>query len=375
MEPAVTVIVPVYNTVEYLDDVKASLDAQSLADFRVLAVDDGSTDGSGEQLDAYAEQDPRWRVVHQANGGLSAARNRALDELAKEDEPTQYLLFLDSDDMLRSDALERLVAAAGERDTDVLFFSGTGQYETDDLRERFPQYQTLYRRDFLDESVQTGSEFMATCRHGGNLTVQCCMELLRTDFVRERALRFLDGITHEDNLFTGTVLLKAERASFLPEEFYLRRVREDSIMTRPKSWKNVDGYFRCVLGMLGQAEDPELRLDADEQWALEDFIGSLVWLVRDTYHRTAGEERERGLDAYSVAERALFAALVRDPVVAQEQAEERVRTAAEEGEQRVRAAAQEAEGRVREEFANSPSFKIGRAVTWLPRTLKGGRNG
>ena len=88
-----SVIVPVYNVAPYLRECLDSLLAQTCADWEAVCVDDGSTDGSGAILDEYAANDPRFRVIHQKNAGVSAARNAAID-VAK----GEWIAFLDADD-------------------------------------------------------------------------------------------------------------------------------------------------------------------------------------------------------------------------------------------------------------------------------------
>ncbi len=77
--PLLSVLVPVYNVAPYLEQCLDSILSQPYSDLEVLVIDDGSTDGSGALCDRYAERDQRIRVVHQANAGLSAARNAAMD--------------------------------------------------------------------------------------------------------------------------------------------------------------------------------------------------------------------------------------------------------------------------------------------------------
>ena len=79
MEPLISVIVPIYNVKAYLDRCVESLLGQSYEDLEIFLVDDGSTDGCGKVCDRYAAQDPRITVLHKKNGGLSDARNAALD--------------------------------------------------------------------------------------------------------------------------------------------------------------------------------------------------------------------------------------------------------------------------------------------------------
>lgn len=106
----ISIIIPVYNAEEYLDRCLESVFEQSFTSYEVILVDDGSTDSSPLICDRYSATDPRFRTVHKKNGGVSSARNAGID-LAK----GEYLMFLDSDDALLPDALERMMEnVAGE---------------------------------------------------------------------------------------------------------------------------------------------------------------------------------------------------------------------------------------------------------------------
>lgn len=100
----ISVIVPVFNTEVYLPALMESLRAQTIQELEILFIDDGSTDGSGVLLDAFAAVDPRVRVFHKENGGVSSARNLGLD-MASGD----YITFADSDDTLEPDLYETLL--------------------------------------------------------------------------------------------------------------------------------------------------------------------------------------------------------------------------------------------------------------------------
>ena len=96
-------IVPVYNVGAYLQQCLQSIASQSYAHLEVIVVDDGSTDDSGKIADEWASHDNRFRVVHQPNGGLSAARNTALDHATG-----RYVTFVDSDDFIAPQYVEVL---------------------------------------------------------------------------------------------------------------------------------------------------------------------------------------------------------------------------------------------------------------------------
>ena len=109
MNPAISVIVPVYNTEKYLDECIQSILNQSFTNFELLLIDDGSTDRSGAICDQYAAKDERVRVFHKENGGVSSARNVGLDEAKGE-----WIAFVDSDDYLLSNALDLITDLENE---------------------------------------------------------------------------------------------------------------------------------------------------------------------------------------------------------------------------------------------------------------------
>lgn len=100
----VTVIVPVYNVEKYLSECIESILAQTHKDLEIILVDDGSTDSSPDICDSYAEKDSRIKVVHKENGGVSAARNTALDVMTGD-----YVTFIDSDDVINVHFVEYLL--------------------------------------------------------------------------------------------------------------------------------------------------------------------------------------------------------------------------------------------------------------------------
>lgn len=99
----ISVIVPVYNCSDYIEECCAVLMGQSYANIEIILVDDGSKDGSGEKCDRLASKDQRIRVFHQLNGGASSARNRGLDEAKGE-----WITFVDADDSVNEDYLETM---------------------------------------------------------------------------------------------------------------------------------------------------------------------------------------------------------------------------------------------------------------------------
>lgn len=119
----VSVTVPVYNTMKYLRQCLNSLKTQTLSDIEFILVDDGSTDNSGDICEEYAANDSRFKVIHQQNGGLAAARETGLDKAEGE-----YVIVCDSDDWVEPDMYEKMYRKAKETDADMVLCGYFAEY-------------------------------------------------------------------------------------------------------------------------------------------------------------------------------------------------------------------------------------------------------
>lgn len=145
-EPLISVIVPVYNAEAFLDQCLESIVAQTYRRLEIIVVDDGSTDGSGEKCDRWAERDERIRVIHQPNGGHSAARNSALDAMTGD-----LVMMVDSDDVLHPDFADCLLQLQQRDDADIAvgayipFYGDSPDFPTGDKPEehRYNQHEAM----------------------------------------------------------------------------------------------------------------------------------------------------------------------------------------------------------------------------------------
>lgn len=133
MRVKVSVIVPVYNAAPYIADCMQALLTQTLLDCEFIFIDDGSTDGSGDLLEAYRTQDRRLKVVHQSNQGVSLARNHGLALASGE-----YIGFMDADDLVDPDYFETMYLAAIQDDCDVVVSNYEREMEGHRSIIRFP---------------------------------------------------------------------------------------------------------------------------------------------------------------------------------------------------------------------------------------------
>lgn len=211
----VSLIVPCYNVAEYLDECLKSATGQSHSDLQILAVNDGSTDETPGKLDAWAEHDHRIEVIHQSNSGLGNARNRGI--AAAEGD---FLFFLDSDDMLPFDAIERMVASASESGSDLV--SGVADRFNSTETWRSGMYKPLFNRDTMGTHISNQTDLL--------FDHIACSKLYRAEFWRTNGFEFPEGVLFEDIELVTKAHCMARTVDLISRATYLWRDRDgDSV--------------------------------------------------------------------------------------------------------------------------------------------------
>lgn len=229
----VSVIIPVYNTAPYIEKAVQSILNQSLVDLEIIAVNDGSTDNSLEILQRLQQTDTRLKIYSQHNQGLSVTRNNGLLKAQGE-----YVYFFDSDDFLRSDALQECYLKASETDCDVVLFDAVI------MDDKYPEHSLALpyqRKEVLKKGVYIGNDALKRLQDKRKFSTSVCLHLIRTEYLRNIGLQFYPGILHEDHLFTFLLYLQAAKVYYIPEDYFYRRIRQQSIMTSPISMRNIEG--------------------------------------------------------------------------------------------------------------------------------------
>lgn len=224
-----SIIVPVYNVLPYIRQCLDSLVGQSIGDFEILLVDDGSSDGTAAVLEEYRDRYPELiRLRRVDNGGQGRARNFAIPEARGE-----FLGFIDSDDTIAPDMYEKLVARAEETGADVVVCDWLARY--DDGRE-----------EVLPACVQ---------EHPLASAGSACNKIFRRELVGE--LRFPVGLWYEDFYFSAMMLIRAKKVEYVREPLYIYRRHQDSTMRNNNSAKNLD--MLKIMDMLSEQMLPEHR--------------------------------------------------------------------------------------------------------------------
>ena len=206
--PTIAIGIPAYNIRQYIGSCLDSVLRQTDIPDEIIVVDDGSTDSTGDILDEYQHRYPEIKVYHEKNRGLCGARNFALSVTTSD-----YILFLDGDDILAPDAVRYLRCAAYQHRPDViqgkrLVFEGKKRW----IPESYKKVCTHER--FVD---------IMQCPELFN-TVSVAAKLLSVSFLREKKVHFLDGVMMtEDHYFSNQCYSKAEKILVIPSEIYFHR--------------------------------------------------------------------------------------------------------------------------------------------------------
>ena len=225
----ISVIVPVYNVEEYLEECLESIQKQTYSDIEVILVNDGSTDRSKEICEQYCEKDSRFKLVNQENKGLSGARNRGMLESKGE-----FISFVDSDDVLKEDMLEQLMKQMTSEDIDIVECWYTN--EKQELELSTPKnVKTIFQGDSKEALVSLCKDNI--------VRLNAVAKLFRRQVIIN--FPFLEGLFYED-VYGGIGILKHIRKMVKINYIgYYYRVRQGSIMNREFNIKNLDLFTIC----------------------------------------------------------------------------------------------------------------------------------
>lgn len=233
----ISVIIPVYNVEVYLPQCLESVINQTYTDMEILCIDDCSTDHSMSVLETYQQKDSRIEIFqNEKNGGLAYTRNVGIQRATGE-----YVLFVDSDDMIVPDLLESCMKVAAG--SDMVCFDY--QQVTGD--------NTAVRRQYaykMKDGIYSGESYFVESIHTGSIIFSAWSKLFRRQFLSENHILFYDGILYEDMLFGFQCFINARKVYSLNCQLYIYRIRETSIMTLGISGKNIESYVISICELM-----------------------------------------------------------------------------------------------------------------------------
>lgn len=237
MKIDISVIVPVYNVEEYLEECLNSLILQTKKEFEVIAINDGSTDNSLQILNKFNDSFENITIINQKNAGLSVSRNVGI-ESAK----GKYILFLDSDDILAEDTLEQLFNTAELNNLDLVVYDALAFDEISGKKD----YSKYSRQKNYKKTIMNREEFLyGECKKYISLSQ---LHFYKLSVIMNNNLRFKEGLLHEDTHFSILSYRYINRIGYVDKKLYLRRYRPNSIMTGNlyKNNKSLDSYIWII---------------------------------------------------------------------------------------------------------------------------------
>ncbi|MFX3888652.1 glycosyltransferase family 2 protein [Streptococcus suis] len=253
-KPLISIIVPVYNVENYLDECIQTVLAQTYSNWELLLINDGSTDSSGTICDDYAKGDERIRVVHKNNGGLSDARNAGINNCTGE-----YITFLDSDDGIREDFLETCLTTAIQHDVDIVI----GHFFIwDENQQTFYYFVEQSQKDTIELiSAQEALNRQVVWKNFNTAPfVVAWGKVFKATLFN--TIRFPKGKVFEDEYTIHKALLKSDSVALINKEFYMYRRHGNSIMTSDfslsKVLNNIEALEERIVDLVLAKKDTEL---------------------------------------------------------------------------------------------------------------------
>lgn len=228
--PKVSVIIPVYNAEKTLDRCIKSIQAQTLADWEAICVDDGSPDNCGKMLDEYAKIDPRIKPIHKENGGVASARQAGIEAATGD-----YAIHCDPDDWVEPDMLESLVNEAERSGADMVICDYIAEHNCSS------KYIEQRPSELTARAVEIG---LFQQLHGS-----CCNKLISSAYYSKEA--FITGLDiMEDRLYITKLLRHDPHVAYLHKAFYHYKRAEVGSMsttfTDKRYWQIVNIYRKFL---------------------------------------------------------------------------------------------------------------------------------
>ena len=207
MKNKVSIIIPVYNCEKYLEDCLNSVQQQTYKNIEIIIVNDGSTDNGIEIIKKFIKNKKNWKVIDQKNQGLSMSRNNGFDISTGD-----YIFFLDSDDEIPENAIEKLIENAIKNKSDIVI----GNMVNYNSKGKYPNYTSKYIKNASNINYKKYPKLISFIHAAGKL------------YKREaiKNVKFISGVKHEDNYFNLSLYLKQLKISMIKDDTYYHRIRE-----------------------------------------------------------------------------------------------------------------------------------------------------
>ncbi len=257
--PLISIIVPAYNVEKYIKTCLDSLINQTYSNFEIIVINDGSTDQTEEILRSY-QSNPKFRIYSQKNGGLSAARNRGI-KLAN----GELVCFIDSDDSVKSDYLEKLVAPFIEDvDVDITVCGYQEKFENSVINHVLKSQKITGRKVTKDLLIKQQ-----------DFNVLAWNKLYRKSLFTDNNIEYPAGQIHEDNLTTYKLFSHAQKVFYISDVLYIyQRTHSEitkNLYSKEKTLKRLQVKEQMAIEAGQYLQDPDLKRSAEVALLLAYF--------------------------------------------------------------------------------------------------------
>ncbi|WP_071783605.1 glycosyltransferase [Pantoea sp. AS-PWVM4] len=247
--PLLSIITPMYNAGVMLDSFMQSLLTQTLTNLEIIIVNDGSTDGSGERADVYAQQHAQVRVIHQPNGGVSRARNAGL-AVAR----GKYVTFPDADDTVNPTMYQTLVEMAESDNLDAAQCNAEWFFQASQLIKPLIPHDRL-----RSTGVLSGPEWLNRALKTHRYMHVVWLGIYRRELIEQLPLHFEPGLHHQDIPWTTEFMLNARRVRYTDRVLYRYYMHDSSVSNRKRTGEKNVAYQRHYLKIAQMLEEINAR--------------------------------------------------------------------------------------------------------------------
>lgn len=264
--PLVSLVIPVCNTDKYLETCLESVINQTYNNIEIIVIDDGSTDSSATICDAYRDKDSRIQVIHQPNQGIGASRNHGLDCVHGD-----YMLFVDSDDYIEMNLVEKAVSRLQKEKYDVIFF-GHDEITNHGVRKAVMNFDASF-------NIQTIQEYILIDR----ITNFLWNKMYRSELWKN--IRFPIGLQYEDLFIHPSLFLGVRTFSILSDALYhYNRLNDSSITGKKNEFSSWGRYNKFLAYKEHERVSKLFSYKEGEEWAVSRCIHEGIKSLYIDYH-------------------------------------------------------------------------------------------
>lgn len=236
----ISVIVPVYNVENYLEDcIESVISQKNFPDIELILIDDGSTDQSSKIIKNYTESYTNILGYYQENAGQSKARNKGIQNAKG-----KYIYFLDSDDLIPDLAMEHLYNLAVKEDLELILFEGKSFF--DKSVDNMKIGNMNYERNKVYDKTLNGQDLFIEMTVNKDFYASPCLQFIKKKVLLENSIYFLEGIIHEDELFSCQLLMKSKKVKCIKDKLFYRRIRLDSTITSLNYERRIESLTKVI---------------------------------------------------------------------------------------------------------------------------------